>query len=58
MELKFPVELKYWCIENTVTQGNGYDSNQFGLLLGWSNRVLQQKEIILTYDKTYDSPVR
>ena len=36
-----------------VTQGSVHDSTQFATLLSWVNRVLDPKEVILTYDKAY-----
>ena len=36
-----------------VTPGNVHDSTQFVALLSWVNRVLDPKEVILTYDKAY-----
>jgi len=36
-----------------VTPGAVHDSTQFDALLSWVNRVLDPKEVILTYDKAY-----
>ncbi|MFQ6125981.1 MAG: transposase [Candidatus Heimdallarchaeota archaeon] len=36
-----------------VTPGNVHDSTQFTALFSWVTRVLDPKEVILTYDKAY-----
>ena len=36
-----------------VTSGNIHDSTQFNALLGWTSRMLDPQEVILTYDKGY-----